>query len=394
MNYEMGGIGGARYALAGSGGTRRGRWVWIAVAAVTLTLALIGFFAFGKPAANKAADDAANAKQQIPTVTVTVPGRQSVERVVSATGSLAARIDMPVGVAGDGGVVTAVLVQPGQWVRAGQVLATVDRSVQDQNAAALAAQINVARADAELAEAELERARQLVGRGFISKADLDRKAATRDSAVARVRVAQATLGEAKARAARLAIRAPAAGLVLTRAVEPGQVVGPGSGTLFRIARDGELELRAAMAESDLTQIHVGSAASVTPVGGDRSFAGHIWQLSPVIDPQTRQGVARIALAYDPALRPGGFASATLMSGTNDLPQLPQSAVQSDTKGNFVYVVNARGMVVRTPVRVGQVSDAGVAITEGLTGRERVVVSAGAFLNPGQKVVPVLQKHQG
>ena len=98
---------------------------------------------------------------------------------------------MPVGVAGEGGQVVRVLVEPGQWVSAGQVLAVIDRSVQAQQAAQLAAQIEVARADLRLAQNELDRAQSLVSRGFISQADLDRKRATRDAAAARVRVAQA-----------------------------------------------------------------------------------------------------------------------------------------------------------------------------------------------------------
>jgi RND family efflux transporter MFP subunit len=175
---------------------------------------------------------------------VVVPGRQQVARTVSATGTLAARVDMPVGVAGEGGMVTQVLVQPGQWVRAGQTIATIDRGVQNQQAQQMAAQIEVTRADARLAQQELDRAQSLVSRGFVSKADVERRIATRDAANARIRVGQAQLNEMRARIGRLDIRSPAAGLVLMRNVEPGQVVGAGSGALFRIAAGGDMELRA------------------------------------------------------------------------------------------------------------------------------------------------------
>ena len=106
-------------------------------------------------------------------------------RVVTASGALAARRDQPVGIAGEGGRVTAVLVDAGSWVRAGQVLAVIDRSVQTQSLNQLAAQIQVARADAALAQNEYDRSASLVGRGFVSKADLDRKKAARDAANAR-----------------------------------------------------------------------------------------------------------------------------------------------------------------------------------------------------------------
>ena len=395
MNYGQPTFGSDDHlALPGEDRSNR-RW-WIIGAAILAVLIVIGvYFAMSSGKQDGAAAAAAAGKtEQLPTVSVAIPGRQASARIISATGSLAARREMPIGVAGEGGMVTRVLVEPGQWVGAGQVLATVDRAVQTQTGASLAAQVNVARSDAAIAQSELDRAQALVNRGFISKADLERKAATRDAATARVRVAQAQLAEQNARTGRLDIRAPAAGLVLTRSVEPGMVISSGSGTLFRMAKGGEMEMRAQLSEADLVGLPLGVSAQVVPVGGDTAFSGEVWQVSPVIDPNTRQGIARIALSYNPALKPGGFASATIRRGSTDLPQLPNSAIQSDTKGNFVYVVGNDNKVVRRSVKLGEVSDTGVAIAEGLAGNERVVVSAGAFLNAGQKIKPVLQKTQG
>ncbi|WP_343526776.1 efflux RND transporter periplasmic adaptor subunit [Sphingomonas sp.] len=387
MDYETGAIGsGRQLGLEGPKTTGRGRWIGIVV--VVLVLALTGWWMFGPKKHDDSA--AAGSASQVPNITVVVPGQQAVSRVISATGTLAARREMPVGVAGEGGMITRVLVEPGQWVRAGQVLATVDRSVQTQTASALSAQVAVAQSDQQIAQAELDRAQQLVDRGFISKADLQRRAATRDAAAARVRAAQATYKEAQARNGRLDIRAPAEGLILTRAAEPGQIVSSGSGVLFRMAMGGQMELRAQLAETDLVGLAVGAPATVTPVGGDKSFKGEVWQVSPVIDPQTRQGVARIALAYDPALRPGGFASATIRGGAGRAPVLPDSAIQSDDKGSFVYIVGADNKVARRDIKIGQVSDDGVTIASGLTGTERVVRSAGGFLAVGQAVHPILE----
>ncbi|WP_354282315.1 efflux RND transporter periplasmic adaptor subunit [Sphingomonas sp. PvP056] len=383
MNYETRAIGNEEVlGLPSPDAPRRGRTgLIIGIMIVIAIVAAIAYFTMGR------AKPVTKAVEQLPLVSVVVPGRSSVARVVSATGSLAARREMPIGVAGDGGMVTRVLVEPGQWVAKGQVLALVDRSVQTQTAASLNAQIAVARSDAAIAQSELDRAQTLVTRGFLSKADLERKAATRDAALARVKVAQATLGEANARTNRLDIRAPSAGLVLTRAVEPGQIVGPGTGTLFRLADGGQMEMRAQISEADLRGLRIGARAQVTPVGGSDSFTGEVWQVSPVIDPTSRQGIARIALSYNPALRPGGFASASVVSGMTDVPQLPNSAIQSDEKGNFVYVMGAGDKIVRRAIKVGEVSDSGVSIVEGLNGTEQVVLSAGAFLTPDQKVRP-------
>jgi RND family efflux transporter MFP subunit len=306
---------------------------------------------------------------------------------INATGTIAARYDEPVGSVGEGGQVVEVRAEAGQWVRKGQVLAVIDRSVQAQAQASQAAQIRVADADARLAQANLDRGLKLVDRGFISRADIDRLTATRDAAVARVGVARASLGQLQAQSARLTITAPSDGLVLERKVEKGQVVGAASGTLFRIARGGDLEVLARLSETDLAAIAPGVSAEVTPVGSPRSFAGQVWQISPVIDPQTRQGTARIALAYAPELRPGGFASVVIRAGSVVAPLLPESAILSDDKGSFVYIVGAGNKVERRSVRTGTVSDAGIAVIEGLTGAERVVLRAGGFLQPGETVNP-------
>ncbi len=370
------------------GGARRKRIAIIGAALVALVAILLAVMMFSgedKPAAGGA--EGKGNKSQAPTVTVVVPGRQAVQRTISATGSVAARVDMPVGVAGEGGKVTRVLVQPGQWVRAGQPLAVIERAVQAQEAAQLAAQVQVARADADLAQNELDRAQALVGRGFISKADVDRKRAARDAAAARVRVAQAQLNAARARIGRLDVRAPAGGLVLERNVEPGQVVSAGSGALFRIAQGGSMELLARLSEADLADIHVGAPAKVTPVGSERSFTGSVWQISPIVDEQNRQGVARVAVPYDPALRPGGFASVELVAGTQQAPVLPESAILSDDRGTYVYIITRDNKVERRPVKTGAVTSAGIAIIEGLSGQENVVLRAGGFLNPGETVKP-------
>jgi RND family efflux transporter MFP subunit len=371
--------------LVDDGGRRRKRIAIIGAALVALVLALK---MWGGNDNDETAASAAKEAAAVPKITVIVPGRQQVARQISATGTIAARRDMPVGIAGQGGRVTSVRVDAGQWVNAGQVLATVDRSVQSEVAAQQAAQIAAAKANADLAQNNYERALQLVDRGFVSKADLEAKRAARDAAVAQVRVAQAQLGQTRAQMGQLNVVAPTSGLVLDRSVEVGQIVGPGSGALFRIAQGGLMEVQAKLAEGTLAQVHVGTPATVTPVGSNTQISGAVWQVEPIIDPVNRQGIARVAVPYQQVLRPGGFAEVSLMSGSADVPLLPQSAVLSDDKGNYVYIVGKDDRVERRNVKVGEVDDNGVTIMEGLTGQERVVASAGAFLNPGDKVRPV------
>lgn len=367
--------------------SRRNRQLIIVAAVVVAILALV-FIVMARNASHKQAEAAAGKSAgQIPTVTVVVPGRTQVAGSVTASGPLGAKRDQPIGVAGSGGRVVRVMVDAGSWVRAGQVLAVVDRSVQTQQAAQQAAQIQAAKAQAALAQADYDRAIALQGRGFISKAEIDSKKASRDAAYAQVRVTEAQLGATRAQIGQLNVIAPAAGLILARNVEVGQIVGPASGALFRIAEGGQMEMRAQLSQQDLANLHVGMPAEVTPVGSDRPLTGTVWQVAPVIDPQSRLGEVRIAVPYSTAMRPGGFAQAKISSGTTDAPLLPQSAVLSDDKGNYVYIVNAKNEVERRPIQIGTVDDRGVTIASGLSGNERVVLSAGPFLNPGQKINP-------
>ena len=369
--------------------SRSRRRLVIIGAIAALALFVIGFAVITGRGAQKAAPGAAGgpAAGQVPSVTVVVPGRSNVARVITASGPLAAKRDQPVGIAGQGGRVVRVLVDAGQWVRAGQVLAVIDRSVQTQQAAQLAAQIEAAKAQAALAQSDYDRAIALQGRGFISKAEIDAKKAARDAAFAQVKVAQAQFGATRAQINQLSVVAPASGLVLARNVELGQIVSPGSGALFRLAEGGQMEMQAQLAQQDLAAIHAGMPAQVTPVGSQRSFTGTVWLVAPVIDPQSRLGQVRIVVPYDRALKPGGFAEARIEAGQTSAPMLPQSAVLSDEKGNYVYIVNGRNEVERRDVTIGNVNDAGVIIASGLAGNEAVVLSAGPFLNPGQKVNP-------
>lgn len=360
------------------------RRTWLAIGGVAVLLIAIWFFMHRNDAA-----PAAGGTAQAATVTVIAPGRTTIAAEINATGSIAARYDEPVGSVGEGGQVVEIRAEAGQWVHKDDVLAVIDRSVQAQAQASQGAQIRVAEADARLAQANLDRGLKLIDRGFISRADVDRLTATRDAAIARVGVARASLGQLQAQAARLTITAPSDGLVLERKVEKGQVVTSGSGMLFRIARGGELEVLARLSETDLAAISPGVPATVTPVGSPRAFTGQVWQVSPVIDPQTRLGMARVALAYAPELRPGGFATVAIRAGAVVAPLLPESAILSDDKGSYVFVIGAGNKVERRAVKTGSVTETGIAVISGLSGTERVVLRAGGFLQAGETVIPKL-----
>ncbi len=367
-----------------------GKTLFIIIAIVLLLAAIAGAYYFYS-LNNEKTEEPAEEVNQAQTVTVIIPKIEPVTSKINATGSLAARNEVPIGVTGEGGRVSRVYVDAGDWVKAGQTLISIERSVQTQQLEAQMSQIDIAKADLKLAQNELERAEQLIGRGFISKADVDRRIATRDSARARVRAAQAQANELRARAARLDIRAPSSGYILERNVEKGQTVSQGNTNLFRMAQNGQLELRALLSEVDLAAIQVGEAATIVPVGLDEEFEGNIWAISPTINPQTRQGMARIAVPFDDSLRPGGFASVTIKAGTQNAPILPTSAVQNDGTDSFVYIVEKDNKVTKRSITVGSVTASGLIITSGLNGDEKIVLRAGGFLSEGVTVNPVVEQ---
>ncbi|MCJ8191528.1 efflux RND transporter periplasmic adaptor subunit [Sphingomicrobium aestuariivivum] len=388
MNRELAFEG--NMALEDRSAAKRKRRIFLIGGLIVAAVLLAAYFAFGQgeeqAATGPRAAGAANGGQA-PSVSVIVPGTTEVGRTIIASGTLAARRDQAVGVSGSGRV-TRVLVEAGDWVRQGQLLASIERSVQSQTAQQQRAQIAAAQADADLAKGELERARALEERGFVSTADIERKQAAYDAAVARVAVAQAQLNQTRASIGLLDIRAPTSGLILERNIEVGQVVSPGTPQAFRMARGGEMEMRARLSQDDLSGVNVGMPALIIPTGTDKQFDGRVWQVAPVIDPASRQGEVRIAIPYDPAIRPGGFAEARIGAGATTAPLLPQSAVLADANGNYVFVVNADNEVERRNVTVASVDDRGVTISGGIDGSEQIVSRAGSFLTEGRKVSPV------
>jgi HlyD family secretion protein len=327
-------------------------------------------------------------RNPIPTVSVTEVGISTVPTTVSIIGTIGARYDMPIGVEGDAGQVAAIYVEAGDHVKRGQVLARLNVSVLEPQVANLQAALEESRADADLADAEYHRAEAVGASGALSVEETQRRKSAAVSAEAKVKVAAALLAEAQARLARTAVRAPADGIILTRNVEVGQTATPGGDALFRLSENGEVELRGQVAEQDLPLLKVGQAVNVRLTGLSKAFEGHIRLLGAIIDPQTRLGMARVALTPDPNLRPGAFARAEVTVSNADREVLPQTAVLSDDKGSYVMIVNAQRKIERRAVRVSGMVRDGVTIAEGVGSKEQVVTTAGAFLQEGELVNPV------
>ncbi len=271
--------------------------------------------------------------------------------VVSFTGTIDARDEMPITVEGEGGRISAVLVEIGDQVKKGQVLARLSTSVIEPQVNSLRAALEEARTSAELAAADYRRAQGVAASGALSKEEIERRRGAAANAEARVKVAAAQLAEVQARRGRTDIRAPMDGVVLTRTAEVGQTATVGGEPLFRLGRGGEIEMRGRVAEQDMAALAVGQPTKVYVTGVEEPFIGTVRLLGAVIDPDTRLGSIRIALPSDRNLRPGAFARGEVVVGTGKKPILPQTAVLSDAIGTYVMQLNADNQVSKLPVKV-------------------------------------------
>jgi HlyD family secretion protein len=361
---------------------RAGVWVF-AIAAVVL----VAFLAVRLTKVLAVTPAAAN--RPVPTVSVTEIGISKVPTTVSIIGTIGARYDMPIGVEDAAGRVASILVEAGDHVKRGQVLARLNVSILEPQVANLEAALEQARAEAELADAEYRRAQAVGASGALSVEETGRRKSTSLTAAAKVKFAEAQLTEAKARLARADIRAPEDGIILTRNVEVGQTALPGGEALFRLSKGGQVEMKGQVAEQDLPLLSVGQLVNVRLTGTSKTYPGTIRLLGAVIDPATRLGMARIDLSPDANLRPGAFARAEVTVSNAERAVLPQTAVLTDDRGSYVLIVNKQSKVERRAVRVSGIVQNGVTIAEGVAGSDQVIATAGAFLTEGEVVKPML-----
>jgi RND family efflux transporter MFP subunit len=364
-------------------GTPRRKWL-LGAAAIAVAVAVAAAVWMSKASSPKPIAPLA-ARTSIPLVSVVTPGVQPVSTQVTFTGTIEARHQLPIGNSGDTGRIVAVYVQVGDHVRRGQLLAQLDDSVLAPQVAQLSAALDQARAQAALSAAEYRRGVAVGPAGGLSAQDIEKLQATSVMDAANIKVVAAQLAVMRAKLALTRIVAPVDGIVLTRNAEVGQIAGSGGTALFDLEDSGQVEMIGQVAEQDMADLKVGQSASVYLIGNPQPFAGHIWLLGAVIDPQSRLGEVRIALTPNPALRPGAFARSGVTLDRAERPVLPETAVMADNAGSYVYVVGNDDVVHRHKVQVAGVMSAGVVIAQGLTGREHVVAMDGGFLHTGEKV---------
>jgi RND family efflux transporter MFP subunit len=316
------------------------------------------------------------------TVSAATAAEVALPRVIVASGSVSAWEEVPIGAETGGLTAVGVYVDEGAYVRQGQVLvklndALLQAQLRQQQAGVQTAEANAARDDAALG-----RAQELKQRGFLSQASLDTALANQRASQANLASARAALSEIRTRLSQAEIKAPVSGLIISRNVTKGQIVEAGT-QLFRMVRDGRLELDAQVPETDLPALRAGQTATITSNEGVTT-TGTIRIVTPEVDAATRLGLARITLSPGSGLKPGMFARAAIDAGAQPATVVPTGAVLYRNNKAGVFVLGADNAASFRPVTVLSRRDDQTSVS-GVEPGVRVVVQGAGFLSDGDKV---------
>lgn len=309
--------------------------------------------------------------QRARAVTVVRLEAQPIQGSLTASGDLVAREEAAVLPEVSGYRVIRVLADVGDSVRAGQPLVILEPALLD-------AQIAQARAQAAQAEDQAKRVGDLDGQGVLSDEQIAQRRFQAQAAAANLRAL--TIQRSK-----LSVTAPVSGLVLEKTVRPGDMAAGGQ-PWFRLARDGQVELSADLAEDDLARVRPGMAARVS-LPGAVQVTGRVRLVSPLVDAQTKLGEARILLPVQPGVRVGGFGRAVFDDVAAKVPALPETAIRYDADGAAVMVVGSDNRVKRVAVQTGARGAGMVQIVKGPAVGSRVVANAGALFLEGDLIRP-------
>ena len=313
-------------------------------------------------------------------VSVVPAQMQTLSRSVPASGPVAAWEDMQLGVELSGLRVTQLLVDVGQQVQKGELLLALDHRSLDSDLAQANANVQQAQAGAELARSKYTRGQSLVEGHYISASNLDELRAARAQAEAQLGTARAVRDTAALRRSYAELRAPDAGLISKRLVQPGQVVAAGS-ELLRLIRQNRLEWRADLPEAQLAQVRVGQDVILDGSG----VHGRVRAVTPGVDSSTRTGTAYVDLPQPKQVQPGAYVQGRILIGRGAGLVVPISAVLRRDGHAYVFVVRDGKHATRVRVEPGSSDGGQVEIHSGLKAGEQVVSAGAGFLSDGDLI---------
>lgn len=267
------------------------------------------------------------------------------------------------------GKIEQMLVVPGQQVKAGELLATIDaREVQ--------ARYDQAAALRQQAEADLKRLTSLLDQKVLSQAEFD-------SAQARARVTIAGVIEAETMLSYTKVTAPFAGVITRKHADVGDLATPGK-PLLEMEDSTALRLEADVPEAVVGKLTLGEKLPVRIATLEAELAGIVSEIAPAADPSSRTFLVKLDLPAQPALRAGQFGRVAMPVGVTSALRVPVSAVIQRGQMELVFVVaenTARLRLVKTGKRLGSE----VELVSGLSAGEQIVTEGVASLADGQPV---------
>jgi RND family efflux transporter MFP subunit len=328
---------------------RRIRW-----ALVALALVLVGA-ALGRALLSSKAEEAPAARASVPVALelaasdVAVAQRRELVRQLDITGELRA-VDSAVVKARVAAEVQELGVREGDAVRAGQVLGRLDASEYRLKLRQSEQQAAQAKAQLDIAERALESNRSLVERGFISRNALDTSVSNAAAARAALQAARAAADLSRKAEADTVLRAPIAGLVAQRLVQPGERV-PVDARLIEIVDLSRLEIEAAVAPEEVGRVRVGATAELRVDGITGPVRARVARINPTAQPGTRSVLVYLDVEPQAGLRQGLFATGRLAVERKTALAVPQDAVRIDQSRPRVLEV-ADGRVFERIVDLG------------------------------------------
>lgn len=323
-------------------------------------------------------------------VALETPRLVPIDREVVASGTIAAREEVVIGVELSSIRVDSVDVEVGDRVRRGDVLLRLDARTLDVALAEADAGVAQAQASLQLAIDKARRARTLVAQQLISAQSAEELISAELNARAQLALSRAQRERARLQRAYAQVRAPDDGVISARTVQPGQLANPGA-ELMRLIRRGELEWRAELAEGDLIRVAPGTEVRI---GGDGAaeVVGRVRQVSPALDARSRTGLIYADLGDGGGrLRAGMFTEGRIVLGRDQALTVPAEAVLRRDGHAYVFVVDASARARLRRVEIGSASGGQIEVRSGLRKDESVVARGGGFLNDGDLVRVVAKK---
>ena len=356
----------------------------IFIAVVALAIGAAAFFYLRPGAAEKPAP--VTAKPAL-TVTTALPTQLRLPVKLSANGTITAWQEAIIGSESNGLRLLQVLVNVGDSVKAGQLLAVFSADSAQADTAQARASLLEAQATALDAADNGARARSLESSGALSAQQIRQYNTAEQTAQARVDAAKAVLAAQQLRGRQTRVLAPDSGVISARTATVGAVVGAGT-ELFRMIRGGRLEWRAEVTSAELGRIQAGTPVTVIAASGAQ-LEGRVRMVAPTVDPQTRAALVYVDLpvsagTVSPA-KAGMFARGEFDLGSTAALTIPQLALVVRDGFNYVFRVNPDQRLTQLKVQTGRLAGDRVEITSGLAAQTRIVVNGAGFLNDGDLV---------